>query len=756
MLTIKAILTTILTTILTPKEMGTYEVLKQAITNAIKQNGNAEITGDLLQQVLLTIVSNIGKGSIFAGIATPSTNPGTPDENTFYIATEEGVYVNFGGYSVTDKVVVFSNASGEWNGTELNIPNAGNINSVITDIINAIAIYSEVEGITETGIVRSATSSGTTIGSDYISAVLNVEVGEKYKVTCSSLNTSYPAAFVRYYAADGSYRTSTILYTAEKHIFNDEAVTIPPYSRTFEYVNIKLIVNGNVRHLGSLQLNIKQPLMIEGIVDTIKKRIDELVDVATVSYVNTSISEVIKKVCGKNMYSGLNEIAGYLRSDGKSTTITGDWKTTDYIDVSEVERLICSIKNVQTESRSVYNFYHLCEYDENKNTIRTIAASYTYIKAEGTKYIRFSYESTKVAEIQVEEGELRTDYEPYKEYNAIINPKPKEAIEDITKYSDVICCDGDSLTWGHLGKNAEGIDMMQSVNPYPAVLQERLGEDFKVINHGIPGAFSTTIEGNATAFELTQDVTIPAGASSFYIHCKFLREIAGNRVTQFGPVVSTYGRADGGVNPITINGVKLQVRSSVKQTGERYYTPYVQRIKSGAAVLAKSGDIIYTNAGEKYKGAAHIIFMGANGGWHIDGTSSIHTDTNIRELMAQIDDIIRVSNERYIVLSYWAWRGTSVQAWEGEALFAERYGYHYLNTREYFSTQAIADAIAAGYIESATAADTAAMAQGKMPPSFLNANTEDIHMNDIGYRVLGDIVWKKYMEVKKKNILGYE
>lgn len=63
--------------------MGNYEQLKAAIAAVIKQNGNNEITGDILQNTLTTIVSNVGKDSTFAGVATPETVPGTPDQNVF-------------------------------------------------------------------------------------------------------------------------------------------------------------------------------------------------------------------------------------------------------------------------------------------------------------------------------------------------------------------------------------------------------------------------------------------------------------------------------------------------------------------------------------------------------------------------------------------------------------------------------------------------------------------------------------------------
>lgn len=45
-------------------------------------------------------------GYLYAGIATPTTNPGTPDGNVFYIANGKGTYTNFGGIDVTEDEVV--------------------------------------------------------------------------------------------------------------------------------------------------------------------------------------------------------------------------------------------------------------------------------------------------------------------------------------------------------------------------------------------------------------------------------------------------------------------------------------------------------------------------------------------------------------------------------------------------------------------------------------------------------------------------
>ena len=75
--------------------MANWSTLKAAIAQIIKTNNNQEITGANMQSVLNNIIDNVGENATYAGIATPSTNPGVPDGNVFYIASEAGTYSNF-------------------------------------------------------------------------------------------------------------------------------------------------------------------------------------------------------------------------------------------------------------------------------------------------------------------------------------------------------------------------------------------------------------------------------------------------------------------------------------------------------------------------------------------------------------------------------------------------------------------------------------------------------------------------------------
>jgi len=75
--------------------MADFSQLKAAVANVIKTNGNEEITGAILQDVLLTIINSIAGGYMFGGVAQHSGNVGNPDYNVFYLAGS-GSYTGYG------------------------------------------------------------------------------------------------------------------------------------------------------------------------------------------------------------------------------------------------------------------------------------------------------------------------------------------------------------------------------------------------------------------------------------------------------------------------------------------------------------------------------------------------------------------------------------------------------------------------------------------------------------------------------------
>lgn len=79
--------------------MANWQNLKDDIAEVIRTNGNEEITGEVLQYILLEMVSRMGADFGIMGVCTPATQPVEPDGRIVYIGGA-GEYRNFEGVDV--------------------------------------------------------------------------------------------------------------------------------------------------------------------------------------------------------------------------------------------------------------------------------------------------------------------------------------------------------------------------------------------------------------------------------------------------------------------------------------------------------------------------------------------------------------------------------------------------------------------------------------------------------------------------------
>ena len=114
--------------------MSNYNTLKTTINANIKQNGNQEITGQILNSVLNQMVTTLGAGYQFAGVATKDTNPGTPDAKVFYIANGKGKYEKFGGLEVTEDDVVVLYWDSSWHKVSTGIASQEKLTELDTEV----------------------------------------------------------------------------------------------------------------------------------------------------------------------------------------------------------------------------------------------------------------------------------------------------------------------------------------------------------------------------------------------------------------------------------------------------------------------------------------------------------------------------------------------------------------------------------------------------------------------------------------------
>lgn len=139
--------------------MANYATLKAAVDAAIKANGLKEITGPVLNSVLKAMINSLGAGYEMAGVATPDTNPGTPDYNAYWLASQGGTYTNFGGATLPTGLSILL-----WNGSWSSqtffavdvVPVAGSTNPVSSGAV--YTLKRQVDGVS--GIMKTTEEDG--------------------------------------------------------------------------------------------------------------------------------------------------------------------------------------------------------------------------------------------------------------------------------------------------------------------------------------------------------------------------------------------------------------------------------------------------------------------------------------------------------------------------------------------------------------------------------------------------------------------
>ena len=149
-----------------------YEQLLSVIVENITSNNQKAITGAITRNVLSEMVASLGRGYQWMGIATPSTNPGTPDQRVFYLAVEAGTYTNFGNIEVSSPTFLYWDSS--WHSQSFSAGGAGSVSlsnvaqtgtRIVTITIDGVStdIKAPISGGSAVSI-RSLLASGTLIG----------------------------------------------------------------------------------------------------------------------------------------------------------------------------------------------------------------------------------------------------------------------------------------------------------------------------------------------------------------------------------------------------------------------------------------------------------------------------------------------------------------------------------------------------------------------------------------------------------------
>lgn len=184
--------------------MGNYEQLKKAVSDVIKTNGNQEITGEIMQNTLLYIISTFGNDATFAGIAVPETNPGMPDQNVFYIASQPGNYSNFGSIKLVDQVLILTNKNGYWAKFDAGITTAAKVTE-LEERSNANSAYIKL-----------------TLNFIGVDMPYMIEVGRKYKLTYNGDISNYKSNNIYGYTSEGVKELITTLNSSKSQVFSTQ------------------------------------------------------------------------------------------------------------------------------------------------------------------------------------------------------------------------------------------------------------------------------------------------------------------------------------------------------------------------------------------------------------------------------------------------------------------------------------------------------------------------------------------------------
>lgn len=171
--------------------MSNYANAKATIAANIYTNHLGQVTAEMVKTAANSIVDTlIAGGYLYAGIAklTPTqTNPGSPDANVFYIATEPGTYTNFvgagGSLVVADGEVAIFKFNGTWSKEVTGAATAAQVTELGQEIDHAPTIEECIE-------------SGLSICDLAGNSVAILKDGEVVTKNFNSRNTAYTADIV--------------------------------------------------------------------------------------------------------------------------------------------------------------------------------------------------------------------------------------------------------------------------------------------------------------------------------------------------------------------------------------------------------------------------------------------------------------------------------------------------------------------------------------------------------------------------------
>lgn len=348
--------------------MSNYNNLKTSIDANIKQNGNQEITGPILNSVLNQMVNILGTGYQFAGVATldPATDPGTPDAKVFYIANGKGTYTNFGGLEVTEDEVVVLYWDTAWHKVSTGIASQAKLSELVKKNagVNLFDESNSYAGILdENGDITSASES-------YLSHSDFIEIDGNSSYFLSARLSLGGYGYLCYYDKNKALITPTIAMVSENMLLT------PPVNAKYLRFSFR---NNYPKNLIQLNIGTKREDFREYTpigqycAEKIAKGVvtSEEIKAETIKYSNiedntippskTNFLNVGENIFDPNHYR--NSYGTILLLASGQLATNNDYNTSDYIRVVGNTKYFFSLIGSSTYPRTV------CYYTEQKEFI---------------------------------------------------------------------------------------------------------------------------------------------------------------------------------------------------------------------------------------------------------------------------------------------------------------------------------------------------------------------------------------------------
>lgn len=253
-------------------------------------------------------------GYLYAGVATLTTDPGTPKAKVFYIANGKGTYTNFGGIEVTEDEVVVLYWDSSWHKVSTGIASQAKLTELESKVDDALYHETAIDSTgTRTGYLNSTESY--IADADYEILAFPVPQGGKIHVigkidkSCRAIFSNQPAAI----SAD-AFLGNIWFNSVNEETDIDVEVEVPEYTgQVYARVSKKKTLPMSVTLIDSINRIDKLEQKVEGIEDNVTS-IEQSIDV--VSEKTEQLSDLILQLNFKKLDDSLatKQNGRYLKS----------------------------------------------------------------------------------------------------------------------------------------------------------------------------------------------------------------------------------------------------------------------------------------------------------------------------------------------------------------------------------------------------------------------------------------------------------